>query len=181
MSRPARVSREAWLELGRSLLAQEGVAALTLERLTSAAGATRGSFYHHFDGMPAFADALVDAWISESTERILTALDGAAPEQRRALLIRLAYSLDLGLERGIRQLALREPALTARLAGVDESRERTIQSLVEADFGLPLPEAATVARLLNTVFVGVVHRDPADPHAFVKEMLAWVEERLGAR
>jgi AcrR family transcriptional regulator len=183
MSRPARVSREAWLELGRGLLAREGVAALTVERLTAAAGATRGSFYHHFDGMPAFVDALVDFWIAESTERILQALDAAPAEQRRVLLTRMAYSVDMGLERGIRQLAQRDTTksidgLAARLAQVDDSRERTLQTLVETDFGHPPEEAATIARLLNTIFVGVVHRDPADPHAFVKGMLSWVETVL---
>ena len=44
------------------LLSEEGPPALSLERLTEAAGRTKGSFYHHFQGRDGFLAALVAHW-----------------------------------------------------------------------------------------------------------------------
>ena len=181
MSRPARVSRDDWLALGRRLLGAEGPTGITLERLTREAKATKGSFYHHFDGMPGYVDALLDDWGRTATDSVLGTLDATAPEQRRARLTTVAYALDPALERGIRQLAERDPRVAERIAGVDAVRERTIASLMEADFDVDPAEAATLGRLLNTLFVGVVHQGPADPHAFAAGPLRWVERALADR
>jgi AcrR family transcriptional regulator len=181
MSRPARVSRQDWLDLGRQVLTADGPSAMTLDRLTRAAGATKGSFYHHFDGMPSFVDALLDAWFQDATEAILNELATTAPELRRARLTALAYGVDAALERGIRDLAERDPHIAERIEQVDALRERTIADLVQADFGTDAEEAAVLGRLLNTLFVGVLHRGPADPHAFAADLLRWVERALADR
>src|ERR1700756_1737034 len=57
-----RFSREDWLALGEQRLSTEGPGALSLERLTGAAGRTKGSFYHHFQSRDEFLAALVDRW-----------------------------------------------------------------------------------------------------------------------
>ena len=53
--------------------------------------------------------------------------------------------------------------------------------LVQADFETDAEEAAVLGRLLNTLFVGVLHRGPADPHAFAADLLRWVERALADR
>ena len=57
-----RLSVEDWLQAGYTLLAEEGVRALKVERLCQQAGVTRGSFYWHFEDMDGYRTALVESW-----------------------------------------------------------------------------------------------------------------------
>ena len=56
-----RLSAEDWLEVGYTVLAQEGVRALKVERLCQQAGVTRGSFYWHFEDIDNYRAALVES------------------------------------------------------------------------------------------------------------------------
>jgi AcrR family transcriptional regulator len=51
-------SKRDWLDWSLDILAEEGVQAIRLERLLASVGLTKGSFYHHFGGMPAYRKAL---------------------------------------------------------------------------------------------------------------------------
>jgi AcrR family transcriptional regulator len=45
------LSVEDWIQAGYTLLAEEGIKALKLDRLCARVGATKGSFYWHFTDM----------------------------------------------------------------------------------------------------------------------------------
>ena len=57
-----RLSVEDWLEVGYTLLAEQGSRALKVEGLCQQAGVTRGSFYWHFEDMDGYRAALVESW-----------------------------------------------------------------------------------------------------------------------
>jgi AcrR family transcriptional regulator len=57
------VSVEDWLQAGYTVLAEQGVRALKVERLCQHLGVTRGSFYWHFENMDGYRAALVESWI----------------------------------------------------------------------------------------------------------------------
>ncbi|MCA8899705.1 MAG: TetR/AcrR family transcriptional regulator [Hyphomonas sp.] len=119
----ARFSRDDWLALGARLLAEEGPEALTLERLTDAAGRTRGSFYHHFAGREAFLTALMDWWRAQVIDALASRLEGQSdPAAIRALLRDLPMEWDTRFELGVRRLAAREPVVEAALRELDEAR-----------------------------------------------------------
>lgn len=61
-ARAPRLSVEDWIQAGYTLLAEEGIKALKLDRLCARVGATKGSFYWHFTDMANYRAALIAAW-----------------------------------------------------------------------------------------------------------------------
>ena len=55
-----RTSRTQWLDAGLHLLADEGYAALSIERLCQSRATTKGSFYHHFGSLNTYREALLE-------------------------------------------------------------------------------------------------------------------------
>jgi AcrR family transcriptional regulator len=49
-----RLSMDEWVQEGFRVLAEDGVKALTLDRLCRRLGVTKGSFYWHFTDMKAY-------------------------------------------------------------------------------------------------------------------------------
>lgn len=62
-----RLTRQDWVIAGLEALRADGPAALKAEALARGLGTTKGSFYWHFDDLPAFQAALIAAW--EETAR----------------------------------------------------------------------------------------------------------------
>lgn len=126
-----RFASEDWLQLGERLLKAEGPGALTIERLTAAAGKTRGSFYHHFKGRDAFLEALLAAWQQATTETLAARLEDAASAEAKTEILRgVSMALDGKLERALRQLAAAEPLVAEHLARVDEIRIQGLAGMV---------------------------------------------------
>src|SRR5580692_4501773 len=109
-----RFARSDWLELGERLLSEEGPQALSLERLTEAAGRTRGSFYHHFSGRDDFLAALTQHWRETVVEPAAKPYrDDPRPAAWRALLHAAPLQLNQPFERALRRLAVGEPIVRA--------------------------------------------------------------------
>lgn len=66
-----RLNRRDWLETALRVLVHEGIHAVTIERLASTLGVTRGSFYHHFQDRSELQRALLEYWQVEATGRIM--------------------------------------------------------------------------------------------------------------
>jgi AcrR family transcriptional regulator len=174
-----RTSRRDWVDLGLALLRRDGPTALTIERLTKEAERTKGSFYHHFDGIEDFVAALLDSWVETATEQIVHAVESMPPTRgRRQRLTDLAYGVDLELEAAMRRLALRDRTAASRVKSVDERREETIARIASEEFHLAEDEARVLARLLYTMFIGVAHRAPDNARSFAAPMLGLVDRWL---
>lgn len=151
----SRFGREDWLALGLALLAEQGPEALTVERLTTAAGKTRGSFYHHFTDQAAFMAGLGERWLREATEALIEEAEGAAPAgRRRETLARRAAGIDHALERALRRLAVSEPAIAQAVARSDARRIAYLEGVFRAELGLSAKEAEARAQLQHCAFVG---------------------------
>ncbi len=57
-----RKGRQDWYKVGLETLAATGARGLTIERMTSALGVTKGSFYHHFENVQDFREQLIVHW-----------------------------------------------------------------------------------------------------------------------
>ena len=66
-----RFRKRDWLDTGISALREQGIDALTVDRLCEQAGRTKGSFYFHFTAIEDFLLELTDWWVSEFTHRII--------------------------------------------------------------------------------------------------------------
>lgn len=156
MAKPKpRFGREDWIELGLTLLAKHGPEALTLERLTEAAGKTRGSFYHHFDDHQAFLRALGAHWLEREIDGKIAEIDRLTlAGKRREALSRHAAGIDHAFERQLRRLAAGEPVIAGVVARSDEKRIAYLVRLFRSELALDAGEALARARIQHAFFVG---------------------------
>lgn len=175
----ARTQREDWIEAGFGLLRGTGEHALTVERLCAALGRTKGSFYHHFEGMPEFASAVLAAWEQRHTDAPIAA---AAREDdltsRRRTLDAHVKQLDWPLDLAVRGWGLRDPVAREAVARIDARRIAYLESL--------LPRRVTAARrraiatLEYAAFLGAMQLDFARQGSDSARTEALLYEALGA-
>src|SRR6202041_3634236 len=77
-TKPAEQRRADLLEAGRELFLAKGVAATSLDDITSRAGVSKGLFYLYFRSKDDLLTALQDQFSIELADRIRTATDPAA-------------------------------------------------------------------------------------------------------
>jgi AcrR family transcriptional regulator len=106
-STSTRLSVQDWLQAGYTLLAEQGVRALKVERLCQQLGVTRGSFYWHFEDMDGYRAALVESWNTflEQDRQSLAELDALPPRERLSSMMIALVSPQHGmLERAMREM-----------------------------------------------------------------------------
>lgn len=157
----ARRSREDWIEEGFRVLAGEGDAGLTVDGMCERLDRTKGSFYHHFNGRPAFVKALLDEWESRATDRFIEIGHAGGPvEDRLRSVNREASELrNAAVERAIRTWASTEPLARTAQDRVDRKRLALLEELCQERMGEGEP-ARRLARVFQLLFVGAQHLDP---------------------
>jgi AcrR family transcriptional regulator len=58
----SRLTIDDWVHAGFSILAEEGIKALKIDRLCGRLAVTKGSFYWHFSDIAGYRAALIEAW-----------------------------------------------------------------------------------------------------------------------
>ena len=81
-----------WADAALQLIAEQGLAALTVNTLARRLGVTKGSFYWHFRGRTDLLAAALKQWEARTTTDAVRALDGVADPRRRLELILEAAS-----------------------------------------------------------------------------------------
>jgi AcrR family transcriptional regulator len=160
-----RFTRLDWLTLGEQRLSADGPGALSLERLTQAAGRTKGSFYHHFQSRDDFLTALVDHW-RETVVAPASQPYRDDPAAWPTLLHDAPFDLNQPFERALRRLAADEPIVRAGVERVDRERIDSLTFLV-SQLRHDLPDPRAFATLMYAVIVGAqwLLRSPDDPRA----------------
>jgi AcrR family transcriptional regulator len=79
-----RLSVDDWIQTGYAILAAEGMKALKIDRLCDQLGVAKGSFYWHFDGMPSYRTALIEAWaeLRDEDRRHIDEMGDIPPRER---------------------------------------------------------------------------------------------------
>ncbi|PWB95455.1 MULTISPECIES: TetR/AcrR family transcriptional regulator [Methylosinus] len=165
MSSSARFKKEDWLGLGAGLLAEEGPAALTVERLTAAARRTKGSFYHHFADRDAFLRALMERWRVQAID-VASAryAQDTSPKAWRKLLREGPFEIDFRFEREVRRLAASEPIVRAMLHEIDQSRIHGLACvLTQMRPDIDDPHAFAAIQYATVVGLQWLIDDPHDP------------------
>jgi len=145
------MARADWLEAGAAVLAGGGAAALTIERLCTLTGRTKGSFYHHFKAMGGFEKALLGHWAEANADRV------AEAEPERDALDHLALGLESGLETAVRRWAAVNVDARQAVLKVDELRVAFLASLIAGSRpALTAGQAADLARLEYAAFLGLM-------------------------
>lgn len=149
-----RKKREDWLAAGLQVLGDQGLDGLTIQHMSTVLGVTKGSFYHHFNGIEDFETALLLYW----AEPYLSTADDLPkdPRQRLALLDRImseAFSRVSRPEIAIRSWAHQNPDVQVVVVRVDKARTRFVynvfSSLVSSD-----SQARLMTEMFSTMLIG---------------------------
>ena len=136
MPAPARTPRKDWIAAGLQALARGGPEAVRVEPLARELGATKGSFYWHFDDRSALLDALLDDWERSVVDDVIAQVDaggGDARDRLRRLFALAGSRRDLpAVELAIRDWARRDPGVARRLKRLDNRRLAYMRTLFGA-------------------------------------------------
>jgi AcrR family transcriptional regulator len=169
------VTRTEWLEAGLELLAEEGAPAVTIDRLTSKLGVTKGSYYHHFKGAAGFRTALLEYFEAQFTTRLIDAVErepDAEPAAKLQHLLRLVLSDpdSAQLEIAVRAWALQDAEVRAAQERVDRARTSYLKELCR---GLKVEvDPDRFAQLLYLILIGAEQVLPSMPKADLREIYA---------
>jgi AcrR family transcriptional regulator len=80
----SRLTVDDWVHAGFTILAQEGITALKIDRLCSRLSVTKGSFYWHFTDIAGYRASLVDAWgeLRDDDRRHFADMAAVRPRER---------------------------------------------------------------------------------------------------
>lgn len=186
MLNPGRMKYEDWVELGAEGLRQSGPTPFTVDNLCARAKRTKGSFYHHFDGIQAFTMAVVRHWIELETEMVERATRAMArtlpgenePIERLRSMWRLTAGTDHRLELGIRALALTDPEISGLVADTDARRESIMTDMLADAYGLDKIRAGHFARLFHALHLSAQMRAAEDIAGFSRGSVRTLVEML---
>jgi AcrR family transcriptional regulator len=169
------VTRTEWLEAGLELLAEEGAPAVTIDRLTSKLGVTKGSYYHHFKGAAGFRTALLEYFEAQFTTRLIDTVErepDAEPAARLQHLLRLVLSDpdNAELEIAVRAWALQDAEVRAAQERVDRARTSYLKELCRGLKAEVDPDR--FAQLLYLILIGAEQVLPSMPKADLREIYA---------
>ena len=168
-----------FFEAALDLLADGGAPAVTVARLCTALGVTKGSFYHHFPGIPGFMDGLLAYWEQRGVDRAMQAMAATGPcGLFEVAKLAATWELHHEAESAIRALARTDERVAAVLERVDRWRE---DQLVAAFVlrGMDGDRAQVLARLGMAVLIGTQQREhPVDRRRLqqtLDEYQRWLE------
>ncbi len=155
----ARLSVDDWIELGLTLLAEEGLSGIKIDRLCSRMGVTKGSFYWHFTDLQAYLEALAQRWgdVRDAARESFKELEHLEPRERlRQMMAVLADERQWTLERAVREWGRSEPGVAARVRESDRWVKRAVLKAFR-DAGFSGADAEVRARGLFYAGVGFLH------------------------
>lgn len=148
-------TREAWLDEGLLVLAEQGAPGVRTDRIAARLGLTKGSFHHHFAGAVDYRRAL----LARHEQLVLDRLEEAVAEasarpgvEALALLRdRSSELIDQPLEAAVRAWAFQDDDARATQARIDDARLAALTALWTRITGDPA--TARIAALLPHLVV----------------------------
>lgn len=160
-----RLSVDDWIQAGYSLLAEEGLQALKIDRLCDRLSVTKGSFYWHFTDMAGYRSALIDSWGGQRGDehRVYTEIRDRPPRERLSMMMTALISpRHWRLERTMREWARSDSSVAAGVEASDRLVVRTVRQAYE-DLGFDTQEAELRAGTTFAAGIGFLHLAGAKP------------------
>jgi AcrR family transcriptional regulator len=151
-----RLTAADWVAAALDAIVREGVGAVAVEPLAVRLGATKGSFYHHFENREALVKAALDNWERTQGADVIARLRLIADPRERLRAVMVAALTDrFG---GLRDAALLSSSTDQLVkSAVARETERRLRYLTEtyAEMGLSKPRARRRALLYYAAYLGL--------------------------
>lgn len=172
-----RVNKNEWVEAALQTLCSEGHVGLSAERLARKLGVTRGSFYHHFNSMDEFHDAILVQWQLVHTDEVID--QGTHPNPMRELnrLIEHTLNMSMALENGINAWAGANTRVADFVAKVEKRRMNRLIELYQAICG-DQDKGRRLAKIAYYGLLGAAHAVPRLSQEELRDLLSEVHELM---
>ncbi|MBD3664597.1 TetR/AcrR family transcriptional regulator [Sulfitobacter aestuariivivens] len=146
----SRLTPDDWLSAGFDTLQSQGPAHLRAEPMARSLGTTKGSFYWHFADVPAFHDALIEAWRTRTLQTLADVVSAEKPVDHRLRLFGRGVLSDR-TETAMRVWAHSNATVDGMLQDVDAKRLNYLELLLR-EVGLANPD---FPRALQAALIGL--------------------------
>lgn len=175
----ARLTRDDWVDAAYARFTESGIAAVAVEPIARALGATKGSFYWHFADRQALLDAVVHRWRTDETERLIDEVEQLDTAQAKLARLFQLIAHRTGERTGERTLYADAAAVHVR-EPVEAATERRVSYVAELLQGCGIPRAQARQRAIVVVAAVIGYQqlittgwDPsADPRALIDTLYA---------
>ena len=150
---------EDWVQAGLTLLAEDGLPAVKIDRLCQGLGVTKGSFYWHFEDIQSFLDALQEEWKRSRAEQRAVYADTPEMTPRERMETMMALLMDpreTRLERAMREWARSDSRVRGRVARWDKWVLAELQGGFR-ELGFDEDDVEVRARTLFLAGIGYIH------------------------
>lgn len=150
-----RKSKAEWLKEGFRVLSEFNQDKLRVQYLCERLGVTRGSFYHHFEGIDGYVDALMVEWKEQNTLEFIDEADKSLdPGGKMERLNARVVQTNQAIESGIRSWSLYHPVVKQTVKEVDRIRMNYLKKIY-LEMGKGEKEAGYLAQMEYALLVGV--------------------------
>jgi AcrR family transcriptional regulator len=151
-----RLTRDDWITAALGAIADGGLAAVGIEPLAARLGATKGSFYWHFQNRDALLEAAIRRWEKETTTDVvaeIAAAHDAPASQFRRLVVSVIERAEQDRVGPALLASAAHPTVAPALQRVTATRLNLIATVLR-HLGFPQAEARRRALLAYSAYLG---------------------------
>lgn len=153
-SRP--LSATDWINAAMDAILEGGVAAVAVEPLAARLGATKGSFYHHFQNRDALIVAALEDWERQQTEAVIAGMALIPnPAERLRAIMAAALADRAGAIRDAALIASANHPLVKPVVERVTKRRLEYMTQVCTEMGLPPDQSRRRVLLLYSSYLGL--------------------------
>jgi AcrR family transcriptional regulator len=180
-----RLTRDDWITVALGAIAEGGLAAVGIEPLAARLGATKGSFYWHFENRDALLEAAIRRWEKETTTDVaaeITAARDAPASQFRRLVTGVIERAEQDRVGPALLASAAHPAVAPALERVTATRLNLIATVFRR-LGFPRADARRRALLAYSAYLGhgqLAHSTPGVLPASTAGRRAYLNDAIHA-
>lgn len=186
-----RLSQIDWIQAGFRALTVNGPQAVKAEVIARDLKVSKGSFYWHFENMPAFRDAMLAHWVALATDAVMADVDAqhADPKEQLRVLTK-AMTTDISkpyggmlVESAIRDWGRFDSAVSKVVGEVEDTRLKYLAGLFRRA-GASATISRRYANIIYSALIGLEYLShenlaklKADLPALMELLLATLEKQ----